>query len=276
MLIVDSQVHIWGADTPERAWDRSRPARPHRPGAFTADELGAEMEAAGVSRAILIPPSWEGDRNDLALEAARGHPDRFAVAGRLPLEAPDLRGIIRDWLEPGMKAVRLTLRTPQELRLLADPDRAWVWAEIQRAGAPVMLYPNERTTDVHVIARRHPGLRMVIDHMGLRRAKDEAALAGLPDLLAMAALRNVAVKASCLPFYTTDPYPFRRLHAPLRQVIDAFGPDRVFWGSDMTRLPCSYRDSVRMFTEELEWLDGDAKAAVMGRSLCAWLDWPAE
>jgi L-fuconolactonase len=75
--IVDSQVHIWGANTPERPW----PARAHSHGAIPlgADQLLRRMNEAGVERAILVPPSWEGDRNDLAVAAAQLHPDRFAV-----------------------------------------------------------------------------------------------------------------------------------------------------------------------------------------------------
>jgi len=41
-----------------------------------------------------------------------------------------------------------------------------------------------------------------------------------------------------------------------RQVFDAFGAARMFWGTDTTRLPCSSRDSVAMFTEEPLWLPG--------------------
>jgi L-fuconolactonase len=84
MFIVDAQVHIWGADTPERPWPQGR-SRPHRPQPFTAEDLLREMDAAGVARAVLVPPSWEGDRNDLALAAAAAYPDRFAVMGRPPL-----------------------------------------------------------------------------------------------------------------------------------------------------------------------------------------------
>ncbi|HTE16228.1 MAG TPA: hypothetical protein VK642_14225, partial [Burkholderiales bacterium] len=77
MLIVDGQVHIWAASTPERPW----PARhaPHRPLPLGANDLIQEMVVAGVDRAILVPPSWEGERNDLVIEAARLHPDKFAV-----------------------------------------------------------------------------------------------------------------------------------------------------------------------------------------------------
>ena len=58
MLIVDAQVHIWAANTPERPW----PARhaPHRPMPFSQADLLREMDAAGVQRAVLVPPSWEG------------------------------------------------------------------------------------------------------------------------------------------------------------------------------------------------------------------------
>ena len=81
MLIVDAQVHIWAAETPDRPWPASGRGRAHRPEPFSKDDLLREMDAAGVAGAIIVPPSWEGDRNDLALEAARLHPERFAVMG---------------------------------------------------------------------------------------------------------------------------------------------------------------------------------------------------
>jgi predicted TIM-barrel fold metal-dependent hydrolase len=86
MLIVDTQVHIWAADTPERPWPKRH--QPHRAEPFGKDELLREMGKAGVDRAIIVPPSWEGERNDLALAAAAAHPDRFAVMGRLDQTDP--------------------------------------------------------------------------------------------------------------------------------------------------------------------------------------------
>ena len=88
MLIVDAQVHIWGADTPERPWPAGGRARAHRPVPFSKDDLLREMDAAGVARVVIVPPSWEGDRNDLALGGGAAHPDRFAVMGRPPLDRP--------------------------------------------------------------------------------------------------------------------------------------------------------------------------------------------
>jgi hypothetical protein len=59
-----------------------------------------------------------------------------------------------------------------------------------------------------------------------------------------------------------------------RKVFDAFGPMRVFWGADMTKLPCSYKQAVEMFTREIPWLGEADKAAVMGDGLSRWLGWP--
>jgi L-fuconolactonase len=59
MPIVDAQVHIWGADTPERPWPVGHAHRAHQPQPFSKDDLLAEMAAAGVDRAVIVPPSWE-------------------------------------------------------------------------------------------------------------------------------------------------------------------------------------------------------------------------
>jgi L-fuconolactonase len=82
MIIIDAQIHIWGVDTPWRPWPEYSKGYAHRAEPFGKDALLREMDAAGVDRVVIVPPSWEGERNDLALEAARLHPDRFAIMGR--------------------------------------------------------------------------------------------------------------------------------------------------------------------------------------------------
>ena len=120
---------------------------------------------------------------------------------------------------------------------------------------------------------RNPSLRLVIDHLGLTKGKDEEAFREFDQLLTLARRPNVAVKASCLPLYTTDAYPYRWLHPYLRRVYDAFGPKRMFWGSDLSRLPCSYRQGITMFTEEMPWLSATDLEWIMGRGVCEWLGW---
>jgi L-fuconolactonase len=276
MLIVDAQVHIWAANTPERPW----PARhqPHKPQPITKDDLLREMEGAGVDRAVLVPPSWEGERNDIVLAAAQAHPDRFAVMGRFDPEAPESRGLIANWLsQPGMLGLRFTFHRPLLRPLLTEGRIDWLWPQAEQAGVPIMLFALH--ADLHLvdrIAERHPGLKLTIDHLGLTGGKDEEAFREFDKLLVLARRPNVAVKVSCLPHYTTDGYPFRWLHPYLRRVYDAFGPRRMFWGSDLSRLPCPLRQGVTMFTEEMPWLAADDLEWIMGRGVCEWIGWKTQ
>jgi predicted TIM-barrel fold metal-dependent hydrolase len=115
---------------------------------------------------------------------------------------------------------------------------------------------------------------LLIDHMGRSgRTTDDAAFADLDELLAVAKFPNVAVKLSGAPSYSSEAYPWRNLHPRIRRIFDAFGPQRSFWGTDITRMPCSYRQCVTMFTDELPWLQGKDKELVMGRAVCEWLGW---
>jgi len=275
MLIADSQVHIWGADTPDRPWPPGRTHLAQKPYPVTKDMLLGEMDAAGVSRVVIVPPSWEGERNDLALEAARLHPDRFAVMGRLALERPESRALVADWRkQPGMLGMRFTFHTDAYRPWLTDGTADWLWAAAARAGIPLMVLMPGSLDVLDRIASRHPDLKLVIDHVGLRvTGKGPSAFADLPTVCALARHPNVAVKASGMPSLSADPYPFRDLHPYIRQLVEAFGPRRTFWGTDLTRMPCTYRECVALFTEELPWLKGADLEWVMGRGVCEWLGW---
>jgi hypothetical protein len=84
---------------------------------------------------------------------------------------------------------------------------------------------------------------------------------------------NVAVKATGQAEYAEDEYPFRSLHPHLQRCFDAFGPERMFWGTDITCMLCSWWQCVTLFTEELRWLKGRDLELVMGEALCNWIGW---
>ena len=81
------------------------------------------------------------------------------------------------------------------------------------------------------------------------------------------------MKATGAPGYSTEPYPFPIMQDYLKRIFDAFGPARMFWGTDISKMPCSWTECVTQFTEELDWLDADDLRLVMGDALCAWWGW---
>lgn len=276
MLIADSQVHLWGADTPLRPWPAGRAAEAQKPYAVDKESLLFQMDLAGVRRMVLVPPSWEGDRNDLALEAARAYPDRFAVMGRLALQDPASRALVADWKkQPGMLGMRFTFHNEHYRHFLTDGTADWLWPAAEKAGVPLMVLVPGALDQLERIAGRHPGLKLVIDHAGLPvRGKGPQVWEGLPAVCALAKHANVAVKASGMPSLSNEAYPFSDLHPHIRTLFDAFGPRRLFWGTDLTRMPCTYYECITLFTRHLPWLKGEDLAWVMGRGVCEWLGWP--
>jgi hypothetical protein len=124
-MIADAQVHLWLANTPDRPWLPNRIAQLPEP--FLVEQLVPMMDEAGVDRAVIVPPSWEGDRNDYALEAVRRYPTRFAVMGRMPVNDPNTAKLLPDWKkQPGMLGIRLTFHPPQ-WHWLTDGSVDWFW-----------------------------------------------------------------------------------------------------------------------------------------------------
>ena len=276
MTIIDAQVHIWKPESPQRPYIKEDASKPHRPVALGYDDLLREMSTAGVDRVILVPPSWEGYRNDYALEAAQKYPDRFAVMGKVPLNDPASKGRVASWLkQPGMLGFRISFRHSGTHSFLDDGTADWFWADCERHDIPVMIFAPFAVAKIGDIAARHPGLRVIVDHMGLNvqwKGKDLGP--GVDVLLKFALFKNVGVKVSCLPSYVDEAYPYPTLYPQIRRVFETFGPQRLFWGTDLSQLPCSYRQAVTLFTEELDFLSAQDKEWIMGRALAIWLRWP--
>jgi len=274
-MIIDAQIHVWEADRPDRPWPKAgaqERTSPQRPQPLTAAEALLALDSAGVDRAILVPPSWEGDRNDVALRAVADHPRRFAVMGRIPPD-PEFLDALPRWRDPpGMLGARLIL-SDGDPRVAEGPDHPF-WHEAARARLPLMLAPAGKMPLLAAIARRHPTLPIIVDHMGARVHKKGAeAFAQLASLLALADADNVAVKATCLPDYSNMQAPWDDVMPFLKSLFDAFGAERTFWGSDLSRLPCPYPLLVRTFRADLPWLRRHERDLVMGEGIAAWLDW---
>jgi predicted TIM-barrel fold metal-dependent hydrolase len=267
MKIIDAQVHIWGSGEPGGQHRQTH--------CFTAEELLAEMAEAGVDGALLHPPSWDPLSNEMAIAAVQNHPGRFATMGWFPLDDPANRGRIAKWKQqPGMLGLRWSLTRPEQATWHEDGTMDWVWPAAEQAGTPIATMAWRFLPLLRQIAERHPQLRLIIDHLGLvRAAQDEAAFATLAELLTLAKLPNVAIKATGAPGYSSRAYPYGNIHDGLHRIFDAYGPERFFWGTDITRMPCSYRQCVTMFTEELPWLRGADLELVMGKGVAKWIGW---
>jgi predicted TIM-barrel fold metal-dependent hydrolase len=245
MTVTDAQIHVWEVDRPDRPWPQPPRNEPQRENGYTAAEALADMDAAGVDRAVIVPPTWVGEGNESALEAAERYPDRFAIMGRFNSDDPDAE------------------------------DRLAFWAGCERHQIPLMMLMQGSPEKVAPIAERHPDLTIVLDHMALNLRVDPAdSWESMPRLVALARFPKVHVKVSSAPNFSAEPYPHRDIHPHLQRLHEAFGPQRLFWGSDVTRLVGTYADCRRLFEEDLTFFSPEDREWVMGKALATALNWP--
>ena len=275
-VIADAQVHLWKAESPDWPWVPG--AKPQLPEPMTIERLLPMMDEAGVDRVVVVPPSWPGDRNDYALEAAQHYPNRFHVMGRIPLKNPQSAALLPEWLkQPGMLGVRLTFNTDQTIAWLTDGTADWLWPAAEKAQVPVMFFAPGRMPLFAPIAERHPGLTLIIDHMGLTGSmlKDGFIKEAIDQCVALAKYPNVSAKLSGSLVVSAESYPFRDVAVHLQRVFEAYGPQRSYWGTDITNsfAKATYRQRITHFTEELPFLSETDKDWVMGRAILARLHW---
>ena len=272
MQLIAAQIHVWGTGLPSNQahWQTT---------SFTVDEALALMDEAGIDAAVIHPPSWDPGSSEMASRAVKEHPHRFAIMDAVPLDTPEESSRrIATWRDhPGMLGLRYSCLHEPVRTWVADGTLDWLWRAAESSQVPIALLATDSLLALSGIAERHPSLRQTIDHLGGRGGnttlKDAASMTHMPELLALAKRPNVAVKATGAPGYSSEDYPFRAMHTFLKQIYDAFGPERMFWGTDISKMPCSWYHCATMFTEELDWLPQEHHPLIMGNALLRWWGW---
>jgi predicted TIM-barrel fold metal-dependent hydrolase len=267
MLIIDSQIHLW---------DSGKPPPHHRQAPHLAEEAIADMDASGVDAAINAAGVLLDVDCRYAIESAARFPDRFATIGWLKLNRPEAPDLVRGWRsQPGMIGFRFHCVAEDERSWPTDGTMDWFLPLAAELGLPVG-FGGPVLAHVERWAAQHPTLKIVLDHFGIV-AQDPTTreLIQHEDVLSWSRFPNVSVKLSGGPDYArVDEYPFKSLHDRIHRLYDAYGPERLFWGTDITRLDnCTWRQAVTMFTEELPWLSENDKILIMGEAFSRWFNW---
>jgi predicted TIM-barrel fold metal-dependent hydrolase len=212
---------------------------------FTHDRLVQVMDEHGISKAIMMQGSFYGFCNDYTFEAQSMHPDRLYGMGTFDPYAYQAREImdhlVRDYGFRGFKfeisrSFGLMGYHP-DLRLDGDLMTP-IWEYAERAGIVVSLdlgtfgEPSFQPDGLARIAKRHGGIRFVIEHLfypGAGHFDDVRAA-----LLLLAPMENVFFTIASIPNSTMpEAYPFPsacRYAGIAREVV---GADRILWGSDL-------------------------------------------
>jgi predicted TIM-barrel fold metal-dependent hydrolase len=277
MPIIDSQVHAYDANTPQRPWHTV----PNWPDHVTGDEMVGAMDKVGVDGAILISPfamyRYDGS---YAVEVQRKHPGRFALVKPVDPDDPRVGDVIADWKKtPGTVGIRIMLtRDPGRQRKPDDPGLDRIAREAVRHDFPVNVLFWGNIDDGTALVDRHPDTRFIIDHLGILQPRTPPApaepWADLPKVLALAKRKNCVIKVSGACTLSKQPFPYDDIWDPLKRVFDAWGLERCLWGTDWTRAyaVCNYEQATEPFFKTNR-LSESERAMLMGGACAKAYGW---
>ena len=273
-LTIDSQVHAYERNRPERPWVGHLTG----PDEVTGDDMVAAMAAVGVDGALLVSPfAMYGYDASYALEVYARHPAKFGLIRPFDPTSDSISEDVAAWTStPGVVGARIMLSYADY-----EPDHAGVneiLAAGGRAGVPVNIMAAGKLPLLRELARRNPDTQIVVDHLGLAQPFEPPAppepFADLDNVLSLAELDNVAIKISGAGTLSHAGYPYPDIWAPLGRIFDAFGFERCLWGTDWTRAVnlLTYEQGVAAFRITDTLSDTD-RATLMGGALAKIYNW---
>ena len=274
---IDSQVHAFERNRPERPWIGFLTG----PDEVTGGDMVAAMDAVGVDGAVLVSPfSLYRYDPSYILEVYATHPGRFGLIKPFDPRSKTVADEIAEWAgTPGVVGARMML-TAQEFEA-DDPGLNRILDAVAKAGIPVNVMCSGKLPLFRELARRHPDTRMVVDHVGLIQPFEPPVppepFGDLANVLSLAAYDNVAIKISGACTLSHQPFPYPDIWEPLGKVFDAFGLDRCMWGTDWTRAVefLTYEQGVEAF-RVTDRLSESERSTLMGGTLAKIYNWPPE
>ena len=272
-MIVDAHTHVFAPVSERFPRDVHElfPAEHEAP----VEVLLAEMERAGVDRAVVVPLS---PHDEYVRDGLERHPGRFAAIGVAgPVESTEGYRARRE--VAGLQGLRLfSLGSGPGAR--ADELGAYpLLAELERLGDKLWFYGGREQMELlALLLGALPGLTVVLNHLGYWPGPFEADEHGRPrfsdpygdeNLAAVCALARfpgVHVLATGMYAFAVEPCPYEDLRRVVSALLDAFGPRRILLGSDFPWIAeePGYEATLCAVDALLRGLDAEGRAAVWG------------
>ena len=259
---IDAHVHVWDADTKKYPLGPNFDVSDMQPPSFTAEELFTECRPSGVERIVLIQMSFYEFDHRYMVEVMRSHPGVFSGVSLIDVHAPDLEDQVKQHDELGMRGFRLHSRGDAKT-WVDDPSMSKLWrlaAEHDIAICP--LINPEDIPYVDALSRRFPDTTVVVDHFARIGLSGTIQQDQLTNLCRLAGYPNVYVKTSAFYALGKKQPPYTDLIPMIRQVVDAFGPQRLMWASDcpfQVQGEHSYEASIGLIRDRIDFLSASDK-----------------
>jgi predicted TIM-barrel fold metal-dependent hydrolase len=265
--VLDPHVHVWVND-PQYPWPAENKNPPKEN--FTPEMLLALMEQHGVAHTVIVHPMHYRWDCRYVGDTLKKYPGKFRGVCRVNPEAPDAADELSKWTEQwGFRGVRLSPGTNEsgnwiDNRSLMDP----IWKRAEDLKVPMCILTRApRLPAIAALTERHPALDVVIDHMADCPPKD---LEQRKLLLDLARFPRTYVKISHTWSISEEgQYPWRDTWDLVKSVYDAFGPERIMWGTDwpVSLDKTDYGSTLRVVAQEMDFFNESDKDWILAKTI---------
>jgi L-fuconolactonase len=227
--MVDAHVHFWDPSALQYPWLDALPTLRR---AFGPRDYAEASVGVPVRRLVFVECNCRPEQNAHEVRFAERVPLVAAIVAFADVAAlgPAALDTLPD--SPRVKGIRQNIQGQPPGFCLAPPFVSGVREAARRGLAFDLCATHDQLGDVIQLVRRCPDARFVLDHCGKPAIRDGAIAAWARDVATLAAHENVCCKLSGLLTEASSPSTDAELGPYAEQVIDAFGPRRVIYGSD--------------------------------------------
>ncbi len=231
------------------------------------------LNQAGVDKATLVQIGGIYD-NSYLIESMRRFPGRFSVVGMVDTDRPDSPERLEEWVKQGVESIRLgpTVRSAGSDPLAIWRKAAELGIVVSCQGSAVELFASP---DFESTIKELPGLKIIIEHLGGGGEDTTPPHDTYKKVLALAQYPNTFMKVPGLgelcprPMPFRQPFPFENIPPLIEMAIDAFGPQRLMWGSNFPPVAGrgeGYRNALRWPMEHVPFKSEEDKEWIFGKT----------
>jgi L-fuconolactonase len=265
-MIVDAHHHFWDPLLADYPWMTDDVAAIRR--RFGPEDLEPLLRENGVDGTVLVQARASLDETRLLLEAAEATPFVLGVVGWIDLTDPEAARVLAELRGRQLVGIRHQVHD--------EPDPAWMLRpDVQRGIAAVgaadlaydLLVRSVELPAAFETAKRHPGVRFVVDHLAKPPLRGGDMGSWADGLASLAELPNMTCKLSGL-VTEADSSTWRNdgLFEYHRRALEWFGPERCMFGSDwpVCLLAAEYGEVLELLLRALDNLGAAERAEVFG------------
>lgn len=265
---VDAHQHFWRYSVEEFGWINDSMSAIRRD--FLPSDLRVALSETGIEATVAVQACQTIEETNWLLQLAEEHPWIAGVVGWLPLTSPRIDQVLEEFsANAKLKGVRHVLQAEPDSYMEREDFNTGIKALAQYALTYDLLVLQHQLPAAIRFVDRHPNQPIVLDHLAKPLIVEHALDPWRIEIRELAKRPNVTCKISGMVTEADfKSWKTNDLHPYLETALEAFGPQRLLFGSDwpVCTVAATYSQWVNVVQSFVAHLSSDEQEQILGRN----------